>query len=235
MLGVFWALAQPLAMLLVYTFVFSKVFKARWSEDLSDPTSFAVVLFAGLIVFNLFSENVNAAPKLVVQQVSYVKKIVFPLEILPWIAMCTSLLTALISAVLLALFQIVFIGLPPLTIVWVPLIMLVLCLATLGFVWVLAALGVYLRDLQHVTGILTTVLMFLSPVFYPLSAVPPSFRYLILLNPITVVVEMLRGSLFFGVAPSPVVLCGALAASWTFAACGFWWFMRLRKGFADVV
>lgn len=234
-LGMLWVVLNPLMLLLVYTFVFSQVFKARWSVELDSPVSFALILFAGLIAFNVFAENLNAAPRLMLNHVSYIKKVVFPLEILPWVSLLSSLITALISSFLLFLFYTFLLGIPSLTVLYVPLIAVPLCLTTLGVVWFVASLGVFLRDLQHAVGICVTVLLFLSPIFYPLSAVPDFMRKIVMLNPLTAVVEMLRGAIFFNAAPSLAMLGWAFLLSWCVAAGGFWWFMRIKKGFADVV
>ena len=234
-LGLLWAILQPLCLLAVYTFVFSQVFKARWSVDAGDPAPFALVLFAGLIIFNLFSEAFNRAPQLILQNPSYIKRVVFPLEVLPWVTLLSGLITALISAALLMVFYLFCFGAPPLSGLYVPLLLVPLCLGTLGAVWFLSSVGVYLRDIQHGTAIITTVLMFLSPIFYPISAVPERFRDLIFLNPLTGIIENIRGALFLGQPPSTASLLGLTVASWAFAAAGYWWFMRLRRGFADVV
>jgi lipopolysaccharide transport system permease protein len=161
--------------------------------------------------------------------------VVFPLEVLPWVALCSGLINASISGYLLLIFYLFLIGVPSATVFYIPLIVLPLCLSTLGAVWFISSLGVFLRDLQHGAGIVTTILMFLSPIFYPLSAVPERVRKLIFLNPLTPVIEMIRGALFFGVAPSLPMLGGSILVSWWIAAVGYWWFMRTKKGFADVV
>lgn len=234
-LGVLWAILQPLCLLGVYTFVFSQVFKARWSVETGQPSSFALVLFAGLIVFNLFSDSFNRAPRLILQNPSFIKRVVFPLEVLPWVSLLCGVLTAGISAALLLVFYLITAGVPPLTILYVPLLFVPVCLGTLGAAWFLSSVGVFLRDIQHGTALITTVLMFLSPIFYPVSAVPDRFRSIIFLNPLTSVIEMIRGALFFGTPPAPWALASLFLASWAFAAAGYWWFMRLRRGFADVV
>ncbi len=234
-LGLFWAVLTPLSLLLVYTFVFSEVFKARWSAEIASPTAFALVLFSGLIAFNVFSENFNAAPRLVLQNVSYIKKVVFPLEVLAWVSLLTGLVSAVISALLLLVCYVIVLGMPPGSALYIPLIAVPLCLCTLGAVWFISSLGVFLRDLQHGTGIVTTILMFLSPIFYPLSAVPEQMQVIIFFNPLTPIIEMIRGAVFFGKAPAPILLGISILASWLFAAVGYWWFMRIKKGFADVV
>ena len=171
-------------MLVVYTFVFSVVFNARWSAGSDSKTEFALVLFAGLIVFNLFAECANRAPGLILANVNYVKKVVFPLEILPWVALGSAMFHAMISlGVWLAAYVLLF-GLPHVTALFLPLVFLPLAFFIMGVSWALASLGVYLRDVSQFVGILTTVLMFLSPIFYPVTALPEAYRSFLLLNPL---------------------------------------------------
>jgi lipopolysaccharide transport system permease protein len=177
-LGVFWALATPLMMLAVYAFVFTQVFKSKWDAGAGATTSeFAVVLFAGLIVFNIFAEGVVRAPSAIVSVPNYVKKIVFPLEILPVVSLVSSLIHFFISLVLLLAAQLIATGSIP-TIAWLlPVALVPLIASTLGLGWLLASLGVYIRDIGHIISVCITALMFLSPVFYPLSAVPERWRW----------------------------------------------------------
>src|SRR5574338_1732515 len=197
-MGLLWSFFNPVFMLLVYTFVFSVVFKARWNVANDSKTEFALVLFAGLIVFSLFTECVNRAPGLILANVNYVKKVVFPLEILPVVSLGSTLFHALISlGVWLAAYLVLF-GIPPVTALLLPLVILPLLLFILGLSWALASLGVYLRDVSQVIGVITTVLMFLSPVFYPANALPAEYRHMLYLNPLTPVIEQARGVLDWG-------------------------------------
>jgi len=235
-LGLAWSFFNPIVMLSVYTFVFSEVFKARWGTGGGeDKASFAVFLFVGMIVYGLFAECVNRAPGLIVSNANYVKKVVFPLEILPSVAMGSALFHASISLVVLLSAQLLFNQRLPWTIVFLPVILLPLLLATAGVAWVLSSLGVFVRDISQITGILTTVLMFLSPVFYPLSALPKKFQLWLNLNPLTFIIEAARNALIFGDAPYWTGLVFVLAASLAIATGGFWWFQKTRKGFADVL
>jgi lipopolysaccharide transport system permease protein len=235
-LGLAWSFFNPLLMLAVYTFVFSEVFKARWGTGGGeDKASFAVFLFVGMIVYGLFAECVNRAPGLIISNANYVKKVVFPLEILPSVAMGSALFHASVSLIVLLGAQLVFNQRLPWTIVFLPVIMLPLLLATAGAVWVLSSLGVFARDIAQITGVLTTVLMFLSPVFYPLSALPKKFQLWLHLNPLTFIIEAARNALIFGDAPDWRGLAFVLAAGLAIAAGGFWWFQKTRKGFADVL
>jgi lipopolysaccharide transport system permease protein len=234
-MGLAWSFFNPLIMLAVYTFVFSVVFKARWGGGGEDKINFAIILFAGLIVFGLFAECINRAPSLIVSNVNYVKKVVFPLEILPSVAIGSALFHAGISLVVLLIAQLLINQRLPWTVIVFPIILLPLLLSTTGFAWLLSALGVYVRDIAQTTTILTTVLMFLSPLFYPISALPKNYQLWLHLNPLTFIIEEGRNVLIFGNTPNWFGWAIALAASMTISAGGFWWFQKTRKGFADVL
>ena len=234
-LGVLWSFFNPVFMLLIYTFVFSVVFKARWNNASESKTEFALVLFAGLIVFNLFSECFNRAPGLILSNVNYVKKVVFPLEILPWVSLGAALFHASISLCVWLVAYLIYFGIPHLTVLLVPLIILPLLLLIIGLTWCLSALGVYLRDVSQFTGMLTSVLMFLSPIFYPITALPERYRPLLLLNPLTPVIEQARDVLFWGQLPNFSMLLIYIVASAAIAWLGFAWFQKTRVGFADVL
>jgi lipopolysaccharide transport system permease protein len=222
-------------MLTVYTFVFSVVFRARWDAGSDSKTEFALLLFSGLITFNLFSECVNRAPGIILANANYVKKVVFPLEILPWVSLGSALFHAFISLAVWLLAYVVFFGIPHITVLLFPLIILPLLLLTVALSWALSALGVYLRDVSQFTGIIVTVLMFLSPIFYPISAIPEEYRPLLQLNPLAAVIEQVRQALFYGAVPDVGVYLAYLAATFVIAALCFAWFQKARKGFADVL
>lgn len=175
-LGMLWSFFNPVFMLIVYTFVFSVVFKARWNARSDLKTEFALVLFAGLIVFNLFAECINRAPSLILSNVNYVKKVVFPLEVLPWVAMGSILFHTLVSLAVWLVSYFILFGVPHATVLLLPLVLLPLIFFVMGLSWFLASLGVYLRDVGQFIGIVTTVLMFLSPIFYPITALPEKYR-----------------------------------------------------------
>ena len=234
-MGILWSFFNPVFMLLVYTFVFSVIFKARWSGGSDSKTEFALILFAGLIVFNLFAECFNRAPGLILANVNYVKKVVFPLEILPWVALGSALFHALISLGVWLIAYLILFGVPHLTVLLLPLVILPFLLLIMGLTWALASLGVYLRDVSQFIGILTTVLMFLSPIFYPASALPEAYRHLLLLNPLTPVIEQARDVLFWGKVPNMTILSIYLLMTAFIAWLGFAWFQKTRKGFADVL
>lgn len=235
MLGVVWAVLTPLLMLAVYTFVFTTIFQARWGTAGDSRGEFALLLFCGLILFTVFSECVNRAPGLLLENVSYIKKVVFPLEILPVVGLVVALFNAALSFAILALFYLIVLGLPPLTVLLLPLVLAPLCLMTLGVSWFLAASGIFLRDLRQVVGVGVSVLMFLSPIFYPITAVPERFRAVIHLNPLTGILEQARDLLFWGRIPSVQEWGLATLAGFLCAWLGYAWFAKTRRGFADVV
>lgn len=234
-LGILWSLFNPIFMLGVYTFVFSVVFKARWNAGGESKLEFALVLFAGLIVFNFFAECANRAPALILSNVNYVKRVVFPLEILPWVSLGATMFHALISlAVWTAAHALIF-KTVHMTIMFLPLVWLPLLLFVMGISWALASLGVYLRDVAHVVGLLTTVLMFLSPIFYSSAMLPERYQRWLLLNPLNPIIEQTRDVLLWGKMPDPIVLLVATLAGGAVAWLGFAWFQKTRKGFADVL
>ncbi|WP_292977334.1 ABC transporter permease [Nitrosomonas sp.] len=234
-LGLFWSFVNPLLMLAVYTFVFSVVFKARWDTGSDSKTEFALVLFAGLIMYNLFAECVNRAPGLILTNINYVKKVVFPLEILPFVSLLSAFYHAVISLLVWFIAYLVLFGIPHATALLIPLIILPYALFIMGLSWALASLGVFLRDVSQFIGILTTILLFMSPIFYPASVLPEAYRHFLYLNPLTIVIEMTRDLLYWGNIPN----LGTLALYWlataVFAWLGFAWFQKTRKGFADVL
>ncbi len=233
--GILWSLFNPVFMLSVYTFVFSVVFKARWSGGSESRSEFALVLFAGMIVFSLFSEAITRAPTTIVANPSYVKKVIFPLEILPCVALGAALFHACVSVLVWLAAYVLLFGTPHVTALLLPVVLLPLVLLTLGLSWLLASLGVYLRDVAQVVGLATTALMFMSPIFYPLSALPEQYRPLLLLNPVTPAVEQARAVLVWGQLPDFGMLAIYLAASAAIAWLGFAWFQKTRRGFADVL
>lgn len=234
-LGVLWSFFNPVFMLAVYTFVFSVVFKARWSGGSDSKTEFALILFAGLMVFSLFAECINRAPGLIVSNANYVKKVVYPLEILPWVSLGAAMFHALISLGVWMLAYLIFFGVPHLTALYLPLVIMPLVLVMMGLSWGLASLGVYLRDIAQFIGILTSVLMFLSPIFYPASALPEAYRPVLMLNPLTPVIEQARDVLFFGRAPDFSIIGIYFLIGLLVMWLGFAWFQKTRKGFADVL
>ena len=233
--GVVWSLLHPMLMLTLYTLVFSVVFKARWGVGGEETKSqFAVLLFAGLIVHAVFAEVLNRAPSLIVGQVSYVKKIVFPLEIMPAVVLGGALFNMTISYLVL-LVAVGILGMLTWTALYIPLLVLPLLVMTLGFGWFLASFAVFVRDVGQTIGILTTILLFASPVFYPAASIPEAIRPWMQINPLTFVIEQTRRVLFTHTAPDFGGLALYSVIALLVAWLGYFWFQKTRKGFADVL
>ncbi len=235
MMGLLWSFFNPLFMLAVYTFVFSVVFKARWNLESDSKTEFSLVLFAGLIFFNLFGESINRAPTLIVNNSNYVKKVVFPLEILSVVTVFSALFHGLISLGVWLLVYLLFFGLPHATVLYLPIVILPFLLFVTGLSWALASLGVFLRDVSQFISTVITVLMFMTPIFYPVTALPEEFRKWLYFNPITPVIEQARDVLYWGKQPDFALVGIYTLSSAVFAWLGFAWFQKTRKGFADVL
>ena len=235
-LGLFWSFANPLLMLAVYTVVFSVVFKARWGgRDDETQTSFALVLFVGLIMHGLLAEVLNRSPTLILTNVNYVKKVIFPIEILPVVVLMSSLFYSAASLVVFAVAFIALNGLLPWTAIFIPVVMLPLVVLSLGLAWILASLGVFLRDIGHTIGIVTTVMLFMSTVFFPLSALPVSLRPFITANPITFIIDQAREVLIFGNIPNFTGLAFYMLIALVVLWMGYVLFQKTRKGFSDVL
>ena len=234
-LGLLWSLFNPLFMLAVYTFAFGFIFKARWPGLSDDPFSFALTLFPALLVFNYFSECVSRAPSLIVGNPSYVKKVIFPLESLPIMVSLSALFHFFIGFFVWCIAAIIITGTIHLSVVLIPFAIIPLILFSLGCSWILASLGVYLRDVQQIVNVVTSALIFLSPVFYSIETVPERYRGMILANPLTHYVDMTRSLMVFGNVFSILDWIVLVLTSALFALFGFWWFSMTRKGFADVL
>ena len=234
-LGILWSFFNPILMLAVYTFVFSVIFKARWSAGSDSKAEFALILFAGMTVFGLFSECITRAPSLILNNSNYVKKVVFPIEILPWVAMGSAFFHMIVSLIVWLFVHLIVIGIPHATALLLPVVLVPLVLLTIGISWVLASLGVYLRDVGHAIGIVTNMLMFLTPIFYPASALPDGYRQILLYNPLAFIVEQARVVLIWGNAPDWAGLAWMTIVTGGIAWLGFVWFQKTRRGFADVL
>jgi lipopolysaccharide transport system permease protein len=235
MLGITWSFFNPLIMLAVYTFVFSTVFRAKWGVGSDSKTEYALVLFIGMIIHGVLAEIMNNSPTLMRRNVSYVKKVVFPLEILPWVQMGAALFHALISVVVWVMIYGILNHSLHWTIIYLPLVIIPLVLFSLGISWVLASLGVYIRDVGQVVGVVVTALLFLSPIFYPASALPEPYQTIIYLNPLTFIIEQARDVLMWGNTPDWAGMAYAYIISVFVSWMGFIWFQKTRKGFADVI
>lgn len=234
MLGVGWAFLTPLLMLGVYSFVFVGVFKARWPGAQDGGVAFALRLFAGLMVFNFFAEVLGRASVLVVEQPNLVKKVAFPLEVLPFVTLGSALFHLGLSLIVLWAGVAVFEPDFPLTACLAPLVVLPLLPLLLGLAWALSALGVFVRDIATMVGLGINLLLFLSPVFYSASTLSARWQFWMNLNPLTPVIENLRAVLF-GLPPDWSAWSAWLLVSLVVAGLGAWIFGAMRHGFADVL
>lgn len=235
-LGVFWSFITPLMMLAVYAFVFSVIFKSKWNAKTDQSQlDFALTLFCGLTVFNIFAEAVTRAPALILAYPNYVKKVVFPLEVLPVAALGTSLLNAAVSIAILLVAQLIINQAVSQTILLFPLVLIPFCAATLGITWFLSSLGVFIRDIGQAVGVLVTMLLFVSGVFFSPTAIPKEFEFVVNLNPLISILEESRRTLMWGLYPNWEWLLSACIGSIVIMMLGYAWFMRTKKAFADVI
>ncbi len=234
-LGMLWSFIVPVLMLIIYTFVFSEVFQARWNIDTSDKYQFALVLFCGLSAFNMVSEVMNRATILIASNTNYVKKVIFPLEILPIVCTCSALFNCVISFLILIGAKIIIYQNISKTLYLIILAMIPLIILSIGLGLFISAISVYLKDVSNIISVLVAVLMYMSPVFFPLSSVPEKFRWICEVNPMTYIIENFRN----------VVLYGEYL-NWKFwgisciVAIVIYWlgkivFVRAKEGFADVL
>ena len=235
-LGLLWSFITPLLLLGIYTFVFSMVFQARWGEGRqTSKVEFALILFMGLIVHGIFSECASRAPTTILSQGCYVKRVVFPLEILPTIIVLNAMINAGISFAIMLIFYIIVHHNINITIIYLPVIIIPYLILNLGLVLFLSSCGVFLHDLTPLISLIVTVSMFLCPIFYPISAIPESFRPFIYMNPLTFIIEQSRAVTIFGQAPDWRGLVYYSAGSLMVVSLGLAWFQKTRKGFADVI
>ncbi len=234
--GVGWSLFIPVMMLAVYTFVFGFIFRMRFDQETgSSNLDFAGFLFTGIVVHGFMAECLNRSPGLVANSAQYVKKIVFPLESLAWVAVFTALFQTTISVFVLALFLLATQGGAHVTWLLAPLVLAPLLLLATGMVWTIGAISVYLKDFAQLMGVIVTLMLFLGPVFYPLSAVPEPARYVLYLNPVSFIIEQMRVVMLEGRAPDWVGLLVYALVALGVARIGLALFNRMRRGFADVL
>lgn len=235
LLGKLWTVIHPLLLLTVYTIVFTRIFQVSWGGQGGDTSSFALVLFLGLIVFNLLAECLSGAPNLLAGNRNFVQKIVFPLEVLPWAKLLAALYHAAMSLAIWVAAYFLVLGPPPATVVLLPLIVLPVLLIAVGSMWLFAASSLFFPDIRQLVQVLTTVLLFLSPIFYPVESVPESLHALYHWNPIAQTIESSRAVALWGELPAAGDYARGLCSSTIyFIGCAAF-FERTRPGFADVI
>ena len=236
LLGIFWSFLQPLLMLAVYTLVFSTVFKTRWPGVVDQrPIGFAINLFSGLIVFNLISECLTKAPSLVLANPSYVKKVVFPLEVLSYVTVICALFHGLISILVLMVFQFFASGKITVTIWLLPITWIPLLLLALASTWIFSAMGVYIRDVGQAIGAFVSMLMFISPIFFPLTALPARWQSILAFNPIAPIIEQTRAVAVSGQYPKLMYIFAGIGLGLILCEVSYKFFMKAKRGFADVM
>jgi len=231
--GTLWSFATPLMLLLAYWFVLGTVLQARFGN--APQAAYPVVLFAGLIIHLFSAEVIGRAPGLIIEHATYVKKVLFPLTVLPWMTLATAAFHFLVNLSILLVGQWLILGSVPATWPLVVVVMLPLVPLLLGLSWLLSAFSVFLRDLQQVVPLVLTMMMFLSPIFFPMELVPDKYKPFMYLNPTTTIVLQARRVMLEGVLPDVQALCLYLFVAILMMAVGYWAFHRTRKGFADVL
>ena len=234
-LGFGWAVLNPLLLLAIYTFVFSVVFQMRWDVPVDNRMAFALIIYTGMVVHGFFAECMTRSPALVVDNRNLVKRVVFPLQLLPWSVLLVAAFHYLVGLALIVVALLATTGTLPATLVALPLLWVPQLLLALGIAYAFAALGVYLRDLVQVAGFFSLALLFASPVFYPVSAVPEQWRFVIAANPLAMLIEATRAVLLYRTWPSATTVALLWALGGAVAWLGFYGFQRTRRGFADVL
>lgn len=234
-LGILWSIFVPLLMLVIYTFVFSEIFSAKWSVDTTNKFEFAMILFCGLASFNMISEVMNRSTNLIIGNTNYVKKVIFPLELLPISVVFAAVFNCIISYLVLIVANAVLNSTISRTVLQsIPAIIPLIVLA-LGITYTLSALAVYLKDLASVIGIILMLLMYSSPVFFSLEAVPSKFQIICVMNPMTYIIENMRNVILYGENLNISFYIISLTVSMVTLLIGYIIFNRAKEGFADVL
>ena len=235
-LGKLWAVLAPLLRLALYTFVFGQVIGAKWPGPPRSHFEVALLYFVGLTLFDFFFDCINAAPSLIPDNANFVKKVVFPLEILGFVTVGAALVRFCITASIVLVFYLAIVGVPGPTALAIPLVLVPLVLVAAGLVWIMAAIGTYVRDLRQLISLFAIVAMYLSPIFFPVSQVAAPWAVPIFYaNPLTFVIESSRAALFSHLWPNWIILLAYTLGAWIFASLAYRWFVRLKPGFADVL
>ena len=234
-LGLLWSLVTPLLLLAVYTFVFGTILQVRWVSQSGGNAEFAAILFSGMLVHGILAECLTQASTLIVANPQYVKKVVFPLEALPWVTVISAFFQGVISTGILLAYLFFVQGGIPWTAVLFPIPLFILAFVCIAAGWLISATAVYLKDIAQMMGLLSTVLFFMAPILYPKTALPVEFQNLLYLNPLTYIIEQFRAVVLWGELPNwnGLALYGiaSVAVAWMSLA----WFQKTRKGFADVL
>lgn len=235
-LGILWSFILPITMMVIYSFVFGLVFKARWDMQVSESnTEFAVILYVGIALYTVFSETINIAPMLITSNVNYVKKVVFPLEILSMTSIGSSMVQLLFNLIVIIISKAIIIGHLDAVMLLFPMVLVPLVFLTLGISWILSAIGTYVRDMKQAATIITLIFGYATPVFFPFSTVPEHLRWILELNPMTTIVNNARNVLIYGIMPDWPSLGKVFVISYLLMLVGFHFFQKVKPGFADAI
>ncbi|MGE0105088.1 MAG: ABC transporter permease [Blastocatellales bacterium] len=233
-MGLAWAVITPAVMIAIFTLIFSGIFQARFGTE-GGHFSFALYLFCGLLPWIAFSDGIQKSTTSLTDNVGLVKRVVFPIEALPVnLALAAIVQQLLGTVVLLVAALIIQRSLPP-TVLLLPLLLIPQLMATLGLGWLMASLGVFIRDIREFNQLALTAWMYLTPIFYPESIIPERFRSMVDLNPMAPLIAAYRAILLEGRLPDWKRLGFTLAFACLCFVTGYWWFQRTKKAFADVI
>lgn len=233
-LGVFWAILTPLVTIAIFTFIFAKIFNARFGQSTSG-WDFALYLFCGLLPWTAFQEAVQQSSTTIVTHTNLVKRVVFPLETLPVAQTLAALANQMFGTLALIFAAIIIRRELHASVLWLPLLLAPQLAVTLGAAWLVASLGVFLRDVVQGISLVLMAWLYLTPIIYPESLVPEKYRPFINLNPFTPLVRSYRRILLEGTMPDWSGLAYFTLFALLLFLFGYWWFARTRKSFADVI
>lgn len=232
--GLLWLIIAPLLMLSLYTIVFGIFMRVQW-PGVTNNLMYSLLIYVGLIILNFFSECVSRSPSMIISNTNFVKKVVFPVEIYPWVVVGSALFHAVVNIIILTVFSFFIIGKINSTILLIPILFLPLILFTLGISWFLCSAGVYIRDIAHMMAFILQILMYLSPVFYSITMLPHFFQKILYLNPLTFIIEEARSLVIFGNFPQWFYIGIYFLISFLIAYLGFLGFQKTKSGFADIL
>jgi len=233
-LGIVWALLTPVVMIAIFTFIFSGIFRARFGPE-GTAWDYALYLFCGLLPWTAFQEAVQLSSQTIVSHANLVKRVVFPLETLPVALALSTLANQLFGTLALVVAGLIIRRELHWTLLWLPVLVVPQLVATLGAAWFISSLGVFLRDIVQGVGLVLMAWMYLTPIIYPEQIVPEKFRFFINVNPFTPLVRNYRRIILEGASPDWAGLAYFTLFALAVFICGYWWFAKTRKNFADVI
>ena len=234
-LGIFWMIATPLFMLAIFTFIFGEIFKIKWLDIPESKNYFAIILFSGLMIYNFFAESLSKSSTLFVSNVNYIKKILFPLEILPVISVLSCAVQLAVTFLVWLIFYFIVVGIPDLSILLFPIILLPFFFILTGLTFLFSTLGVFFRDTSSIINVLITMLLFLSPIFYPISIIPEEYQIYIYINPVAYQIEITRDILLWNTLPNLNYFGMYLVLSFLFFSLTISYFRKYKDRFIDVI